>query len=76
VGLYLVFSSLIIPPLATRHLQRQRLPVSYALGALGYALGLGVSVVFDLPAGPVVVWALALLGIVVHAITRPKAISG
>jgi zinc/manganese transport system permease protein len=76
VGLYLVFSSLIIPPLATRHLERRRLPVSYALGALGYALGLGISVIFDLPSGPVVVWVLALLGIVVHAATLPKVISG
>jgi zinc/manganese transport system permease protein len=68
VGLYLVFSSLIIPPLATRRLRKRRLPVSYALGALGYALGLAVSVVFDLPSGPVVVWALALLGIAAHAV--------
>lgn len=72
VGLYLVFSSLIIPPLATRHMKRGRLPVSYALGTLGYALGLAISVIFDLPSGPVVVWALALLGIIVHAVTTPK----
>ena len=67
VGIYLVFASLIIPPLATRHVKRYRLQVSYAIGVLGYAIGLAASVVFDLPSGPVVVWALALLGIVAHA---------
>jgi zinc/manganese transport system permease protein len=72
VGLYLVFASLIIPPLATRHLKKWRLAVSYVLGALGYAAGLGLSVIFDLPSGPVVVWALAVLGIVTHAWISPR----
>ncbi|MES2353396.1 MAG: metal ABC transporter permease [Pseudomonadota bacterium] len=72
VGLYLVFSTLIIPPLATRHIQRRRLLISYALGATGYAVGLLLSVIFDLPSGPVVVWALALTGMVVHGLSSPK----
>ncbi|MBA2689368.1 MAG: metal ABC transporter permease [Burkholderiales bacterium] len=72
VGIYLVFASLIIPPLATRHMKRFRLPVSYALGTMGYACGLAVSVAFDLPSGPTVVWALALLGIAVHVLVSAK----
>lgn len=60
VGVYLVFASLIVPALASRgYGTDRRLWVGYAVGAAGYVLGLGLSVLFDLPAGPLVVWALA-----------------
>ena len=60
VGVYLVFSSLIIPALATRACHpARRHAVAYALGALGYALGLALSALFDLPSGAVIVWTLA-----------------
>ena len=57
VGVYLVFASLIIPALAA-----SRLPFAYALGAMAYALGLMLSLTADLPAAPVIVCTLALLG--------------
>ncbi|HJV59527.1 MAG TPA: metal ABC transporter permease [Albitalea sp.] len=64
VGVYLVFSSLIIPGLATSALQgTRRRTVAYALGALGYALGLALSAVLDLPSGAVIVWTLAICGL-------------
>jgi zinc/manganese transport system permease protein len=63
VGLYLVFASLIIPALATHHWRRARLPACYAIGVGGYAIGLLGSAVFDLPAGAVIVWALALIAV-------------
>jgi zinc/manganese transport system permease protein len=64
VGVYLVFTSLIVPALAVRGLRRPlRLPLAYALGALGYALGLLLSARFDLPSGAVVVLAMAALGL-------------
>lgn len=60
VGVYLVFSSLIIPALATRRAGRPpRLALAYALGALGYALGLALSALLDLPSGAVIVCTLA-----------------
>ena len=60
VGVYLVFSSLIIPALAIgTHSGKKALAIGYGLGALGYALGLALSAVFDLPSGAVIVWALA-----------------
>src|SRR5450755_667722 len=60
VGVYLVFSSLIIPALATRAWRgSRRYGIAYAVGALGYALGLALSALFDLPSGAVVVWTLA-----------------
>jgi zinc/manganese transport system permease protein len=64
VGVYLVFSSLIIPALATRAYRGQRrLAMGYGLGALGYAIGLALSAILDLPSGAVVVWALAACAI-------------
>ncbi|MDD5297116.1 MAG: metal ABC transporter permease [Rhodocyclaceae bacterium] len=67
VGVYLVFASLIVPALACRnHAPRRRLPVAYGVGAAGYALGLGLSTLFDLPSGPLIVWTLALVAMSVH----------
>src|SRR4029434_2643126 len=63
VGLYLVFATLIVPPLATRRMQRGRLAVSWAIGALGYALGVTVSTLTDVPSGPVIVWVLCIVGL-------------
>ncbi len=59
VGVYLVFSSLIIPALATREFARHRLPLAYLLGAAAYLLGLILSALFDLPSGAVIVFVMA-----------------
>ena len=60
VGVYLVFSSLIIPALATRGDRGpRRIAAAYGVGAAGYALGLVLSALFDLPSGAVIVWSLA-----------------
>jgi zinc/manganese transport system permease protein len=63
VGVYLVFASLIIPALAVRKAGKHASWIAYGLGAAGYALGLIVSALFDMPAGPVIVLTLALLSI-------------
>ncbi len=64
VGVYLVFSSLIIPALATRSLSgRRRHVLGFGMGAAGYALGLALSALLDLPSGAVIVWTLALCGV-------------
>jgi zinc/manganese transport system permease protein len=67
VGLYLVFATLIVPPLATRRMKRGRLAAAWAVGAAGYAAGLITSTAFDLPSGPVIVWMLCVLGLVAYA---------
>ena len=72
VGLYLVFTTLIVPALATRRLARGRLASCYLLGASGYALGLVASVAFDLPPGPLIVCTITMLGIAVFLIFRPR----
>ncbi len=63
VGLYLVFTTLIVPALATRNFSRGRLAACYVLSALGYAAGLAWSLASDLPAGPLVVCAMTGLGV-------------
>ena len=64
VGLYLVFTTLIVPALAVRHLARHSLAIGYVVGAAGYALGLAASMVVDLPSGPAIVWVMTALAVV------------
>ena len=65
VGVYLVFSSLIIPALATRSSKGGRqLTGAYAIGVVGYAIGLALSALLDLPSGAVIVWTLACCALV------------
>lgn len=67
VGVYLVFASLIVPALATVKLDgRRRLFAAYGIGALGYAAGLVLSALFDLPSGALIVWTLAGAGLLMQ----------
>jgi zinc/manganese transport system permease protein len=68
VGLYLVFTTLIVPALATRHFGRYRTAAAYAVAAAGYFAGLVVSAITDLPTGPAIVWTMALVAIPVFAL--------
>ncbi len=72
VGVYLVFASLIVPPLATRRLPRHRLAAAWSVGLAGYVTGIALSVLFDWPTGPVIVWSLAALGVAVWAVTARR----
>jgi zinc/manganese transport system permease protein len=59
VGVYLVFASLILPAIASRrHNGHGGLWLGYLLGTLGYATGLLLSLLLDLPAGALIVCAL------------------
>jgi zinc/manganese transport system permease protein len=68
VGLYLVFTSLIVPAL--------RLPVAYAIGALGHLLGLAPSARFDLPSGAVVVLVMAAIAPLAPWLATPRRNAG
>jgi zinc/manganese transport system permease protein len=70
VGVYLVFSSLIIPALASRNAVRWRLAKAYAVGGLGYLLGLVASNLFDVPTGAIIVWAMAVVGVIFSSLER------
>lgn len=61
VGIYLVFGSLILPALGAHWLpERKSLIAAYVIATAGYVLGFAATTAFDLPAGPVIVCALAL----------------
>ena len=70
VGLYLVFASLVLPALATYYASRGRWPKAYAVGMLGYALGLLASLWLDLPSGAMIVCAMALVAMLAASMER------
>lgn len=71
VGVYLVFTTLIVPALAVyRHARGWQLGLGYVLAFGSYVVGLGVSLFTDLPSSPVIVWAMAVLGILLHLTAR------
>lgn len=73
VGIYLVFASLIIPALATRHIEHRwlRIICGYAVGIVGCLAGLVLSVSADLPAGAIVVWSLAVTALLFTWLLSP-----
>ena len=69
VGVYLVFASLVVPALGAQPWPSQlRLPVGYAIGLTGYAAGLWLSLMADLPAGALSVLMLVLAAVVAAGI--------
>ncbi|MGZ3182520.1 MAG: metal ABC transporter permease [Telluria sp.] len=75
VGVYLVFASLIVPSLAVRHYREGlKLPLAYLTGAVGYAAGLVLSTIYDLPSGALIVWCVALTAMLVYAL-GPKRVA-
>jgi ABC-type Mn2+/Zn2+ transport system permease subunit len=62
---------LIVPALATyRHARDRQLSLGYLVALASYVVGLAVSLVTDLPSSPVIVWAMAVLGILLHLTAR------
>lgn len=79
VGVYLVFATLIIPALATVRManERARYRAAFLLATIAYALGLIGSALFDLPSGPLIVWALAACGVLIINVPKtPQKYSG
>ncbi len=73
VGVLLVFTSLIAPAVATRTIAGvRRIVIACLVGAMGYAAGLGLSLIFDLPAGATVVCCLCLAALAGLGFFRPS----
>jgi zinc/manganese transport system permease protein len=74
VGLFLVFTTLVVPALATYYSRHRRYLKAYAVGVLGYAAGLLLSLVTDLPSGAMIVCAMtAVAAVVAFLSTRTAA---
>lgn len=72
VGVYLVFASLIVPALATYRIKARRIVYAFAIGIAGYAIGLLLSAIFDLPGGAAIVWAMAIVGGLTAAVINAR----
>ena len=73
VGVYLVFSTLILPALAINKLSgRHVLLWAYGVGLVGYLLGLYLSASVDLPSGAAIVATLALSAIIFRLVSKAK----
>ena len=71
VGVYLVFTTLIVPAVATyRHAPGRQLALGYLLAFASYLAGLAASVLTDLPSSAVIVWAMAVLAVMLHLTGR------
>ena len=65
VGVYLVFACLIIPALVTTPLAGAgRLWTGYGIGGISFLTGILLSALFDLPTGAVIVWTMAVCGVI------------
>jgi zinc/manganese transport system permease protein len=70
VGVYLVFATLIIPALAIHRQGARGLPWGYLIGGSGYFLGLVTAALLDLPAGGMIVYALAAIALLFTILNR------
>ncbi|MDX1914600.1 MAG: metal ABC transporter permease [Methylophilus sp.] len=71
VGVYLVFSTLIMPAIAVRHWSASRKLIGgYGVSIVAYLVGLIVSAIYDLPTGAVIVWSLAITGILANLMIK------
>ncbi|MCL2918521.1 metal ABC transporter permease [Shewanella litorisediminis] len=73
VGVYLVFSTLILPALAVNKLSCSKaLGWAYLVGLCGYLAGLLLSAMFDLPSGAMIVATLALSAMVFRLLAAKR----
>jgi zinc/manganese transport system permease protein len=73
VGLFLVFTTLVVPALATYYSRTYRTLKAYSIGVLGYGLGLALSAQADLPSGAMIVCAMTGVALPFFLLTsRPQ----
>lgn len=71
VGVYLVFTCLIVPALAVRRIHESyRLILAYFIGIIGFVIGLLLSFAYDFPAGAIAVWSMAGCGLMFMLVTQ------
>ena len=73
VGVYVVFASLILPALAVNRRQITPTGLAMTLSAVSVIGGIALSALYDLPAGPVLVFAFAIVTIITRLLSRNSA---
>ncbi|GGP46726.1 metal ABC transporter permease [Shewanella saliphila] len=74
VGVYLVFSTLILPALAlNKFTGKSKLAWAYAVGIVGYIAGLLLSATYDLPSGAAIVATLAISALVFRQLVKLRS---
>lgn len=63
IGVYLVFATLIIPAMTVNATSLKNVSYAFLIGLFSYAIGLLISMLTDLPAGPLIIWVMAISGI-------------
>ncbi|MES9830590.1 MAG: metal ABC transporter permease, partial [Candidatus Thiodiazotropha sp.] len=72
VGVFLVFATLILPALAVRQRESGADLIGYVVAAAGYALGLVMAALLDMPAGAMIVYTLAMVSLMGGWVMRHK----
>ena len=64
IGIYLVFASLILPPISTLLVKRYKYQLAFLVAFISYALGLALSFWFDLPTSPLIIVTMGIIGFI------------
>ena len=70
IGVYLVFASLIFPALAVVNLKKYKIFIGVSISVFSYLCGLVCSYLFDWPAGPAIIFMMAVIAGVFFALRR------
>ena len=60
IGVYLVFATLIIPAMTVNAASFKNITTAFLIGLFSYTIGLILSMLTDHPAGPLIVWVMAI----------------
>jgi len=64
IGIYLVFASLILPPISTLLVKRYKYQLAFLVAFMSYALGLALSFWFDLPTSPLIIVTMGIISFI------------
>ena len=64
IGIYLVFASLILPPISTILVKRYKYQLAFLVAFISYALGLALSFWFDLPTSPLIIVTMGIISFI------------
>ena len=70
IGVYLVFASLIFPALAVVNQKKGKMLAGIIISVISYFVGLLCSYMFDWPAGPAIIFVMAVIATIVFVLRR------